>query len=227
MPQMIQNLYYLFTLMVLLIPLVGFAWMLIRQRNLLKPFGLGSLSFVVSQVLLRLPLLYFVFAPNPWFIAFTYAYPVLYLIGLSFSAGLFEEWGRYMFMWINRQPLSRTDIMAFGLGHGGIEALLFVGIPFIQNPSTFASIEGFYGGVERLAAMALHIALTFLVYQGYVDRKHQWVWAALMLHGAINFGILMMVQMGVSLLLTELIFLGLAVLFLERMIKLNEPTRMA
>ena len=52
----------------------------------------------------------------------------------SFTAGLFEETGRLVVMLLLLKAFHRlADGLAFGLGHGGLEAMLLVGLTYVSN----------------------------------------------------------------------------------------------
>ncbi len=93
---------------------------------------MGILTFSVLQVSIRIPLLqflsrakwYLTMAQTPWQIA----------LFLGSTAGLFEEGGRLIAMkWILKKNRSWKNGVAFGIGHGGIEALLLVGMAYLTN----------------------------------------------------------------------------------------------
>ncbi len=50
------------------------------------------------------------------------------------AAALFEETGRFVVMkYFNKTRMNKEDALMFGVGHGGIEAILIVGITHISN----------------------------------------------------------------------------------------------
>ena len=60
-------------------------------------------------------------------------YWLLALYG-GMSAGLFEETGRFLAMkFLMKKTLSKENSVMYGIGHGGIEAVLFVGIHYVVN----------------------------------------------------------------------------------------------
>jgi len=67
---------------------------------------------------------------------------VLYALYGGLAAGFFEEVGRFLCMKvIMRKTLSREDSIMYGIGHGGIEAILIIGISEISNIATSLSIN--------------------------------------------------------------------------------------
>lgn len=78
----------------------------------------------------------------------------------------------------------------FGAGHGGIEAVLFVGISSVSlllSPSLITSGELYFvGGLERFFAMLLHIGLSIIVLQGVVQKRFFYVVLAILIHGLVD-----------------------------------------
>lgn len=58
----------------------------------------------------------------------------LYAIYGGLAAGLFEETGRFLAMkFCMRNTLNRENAILYGIGHGGIEAILIVGLTYVNN----------------------------------------------------------------------------------------------
>ena len=93
---------------------------------------LGAAGFFVPQILIRLPILS-ALSLSQRFVAFAEGHYVLYCLALAFTAGLFEVAGRYAVAKIMAKNLTFEKGMAAGLGHSGIEAMLIVGITYINN----------------------------------------------------------------------------------------------
>lgn len=211
-----MNLGYYFALLIsLVIPLTIFVYVLFKAKDVRKAFIFGILSFSISQLLIRIPLLQYVLADQPWFILFGMKYQVLYLFLLSFTAGLFEETGRYLIFRKFLPNLNTKQIFFFGLGHGGIEAFVLIGLALLSLGSTQVnSFAGFYAGLERISAILLHVSLSFFVYKT-ISRENIWGYMiALVLHTLFNFGALILILNGVSTLIVELLLLGFAIISL-------------
>lgn len=93
---------------------------------------LGAVGFFVPQVLIRLPILS-ALSTNNGFLSFATQHYVLYCLVLAFTAGLFEVAGRYGVAKIMKKNLTFEKGMAAGLGHGGIEAMILIGMTYINN----------------------------------------------------------------------------------------------
>ncbi len=76
----------------------------------------------------------------------------LYALYAGLAAGLFEETGRFLAMkhWM-KKSLSRESSLMYGVGHGGIEAILLVGFSSISNLITVMMING--GEIESAFSM--------------------------------------------------------------------------
>ncbi len=197
--------YYFALFISLIIPLSIFVYVLFKAKDTRKAFICGILSFSLSQLLIRIPILQYILADQPWFILFGMKYQLVYILFLSFSAGLFEESGRYLIFKKFLPTLNSKQILFFGLGHGGIEAFALIGLSLLSvSPSLVSSVNGFYAGMERISAMILHISLSYLVYMT-VSKEYKWGYVlALSIHTVFNFGALFLLLNGVSTLIVEI-----------------------
>lgn len=93
---------------------------------------LGAAGFFVMQVIIRLPIVN-VLSILPGFTLFVQKHYILYCLILAFTAGLFEVVGRYAVAKMLAKNLSFTKGIAAGLGHGGIEAVVLIGMTYINN----------------------------------------------------------------------------------------------
>lgn len=154
-----------------------------------SPFLLGVLAFVVSQVLLRIPLLQYLGSHSISYVMFQATQPILFSILLGLSAGVFEEVARYVAMRFFMVQRDWKSGFLFGAGHGGIEAVLFVGVPLVSalfSPMLNLDITYALGGVERFFAMMLHIGLTMIVLQGVVQKRLLFLVLAILIHGGVD-----------------------------------------
>lgn len=197
------------------LPFAAFA-VLRRQGLALRwnVFGIGAVTFFVSQLVLRLPWqvpLTQAAVKHGWT---TGAAGVLLGLAAALTAGLFEETGRYFaYRWFVKRP-TRDDAVALGLGHGGFESVFLVGISTIatgvimylfangllQLPADQASAlqplldkganTAWYVQLvvllERICAMCGHVAMSLLVYAAYTRRRWLPYFAALGIHVALD-----------------------------------------
>ena len=104
-----------------------------RWKNVFGAVIAGALTFFFMQMVLRIPILQLLLPRFGWFKAFS-ARPIAFLVFLSFSAALFEESGRFLaFRLLLKDRLVYQSGIAFGIGHGGIEAMLLVGATYVNN----------------------------------------------------------------------------------------------
>lgn len=201
---------YLFLLSVtVLLPLALVSYLGLFNRPLFKPFFFGVLAFVISQVLLRIPILQYGLSPQIWFITFSYAYPILFVFLLSLSAGVFEEIARYLIMKKFLKSMTKKHAVLFGLGHGGIEAFLLVGIPAILNISQFLTVDVVYAGIERISAIMIHCALSIMVFKAVSYKSTNYLFVAILVHTLFNFLAIIALRQGMSLWMLEgMLFVG-------------------
>jgi uncharacterized membrane protein YhfC len=191
-------------------PLAVALWWNRRSGAPVAVWGAGALVFVVSQCVLRLP----------WQIPLgLWVSPRLHgstwlsfawIAASSFTAGLFEEvgrWGGYRLL-VKKERSFRTGVM-FGLGHGGIESMLLVGLSLFGTlvtyvllattpstlklpPETLDKVVTAMSGVhpwdfvasvvERVMAMTFHVACSLVVLQCFVRGSKWWVALAVTMH---------------------------------------------
>ena len=190
------------------IPIGGLLLLRRRYPRVGRAFACGMLAFFVSQVITRLPLMTLVVPglPEPAR-GFLLSVPVA-----SFTAGLFEETGRLVVMLLLLKAFHRlADGLAFGLGHGGLEAMLLVGVTYVSNmvravlmntggwatiayslpAENAAAIEKAMtqipwstfalAGVERVGAITLHVLLSLVILTGIVHRRKALAWVVAVL----------------------------------------------
>lgn len=130
--------------------LIGFA-VKCRRQGIVSAWLLGAAGFFVTQILIRLPILTALQSQN-WFLTFTQNHLFGYAFSLAFTAGLFELAGRFAVAKLMRKNLTRNRALAAGLGHGGMEAMILVGITYINNLAYIAAINS--GSFDLLISQA-------------------------------------------------------------------------
>ena len=115
-----------------LLPLFGGILFLLlrRKERLTSAWLLGTLGFFVPQMVVRTPLLQLL---SPHLADLSLAHPLVYGLGLAFTAALFELMGRLTVARLLKNRLTFRRSLAAGMGHGGIESILIVGIAYITN----------------------------------------------------------------------------------------------
>ena len=198
----------LFFVTVAIILPIGFLGYALYRRSF-GPFVLGVLAFVISQMVIRIPILNYIAIHSSTYQFWAVTKPMVVLILLAVSAGVVEELGRWIFMhWFLKRKTYFNGII-FGFGHGGIEALLLVGLPVVIHMNMASHTQLFLSGVERLCAMAIHVCLSLIVLIGVRKGAFCYVCYAIMIHSIINFigGTLAQTQ---SLVIVETVLVTLA-----------------
>lgn len=207
---------YGFTLLVsLLLPLFISIYLIIRSKSYFKPILVGVLTFLIFQVFTRIYILQVILPTQVWYILFTYEYPILYAFLLSLTAGLFEEIGRYIMMKYILRKMDIKKALAFGLGHGGIEAILFVGIALVlTNPMLIDSQQLLMSGLERFSAIIFHLGFSVLVYQMIFKSKKFNLLYAISLHTLVNFVSVVLMMNGVNMWIIEGVLFFFAIIMI-------------
>lgn len=117
---------------------------------------LGAAGFFVMQIIIRTPILSLL-SFSTGFQVFVANHYVLYCLVLAFTAGLFEVIGRYAVAKIMSKSLTYEKGIAAGLGHGGIEAIVLIGMTYLNNLVYIGMINSgaFDGIVEQTAALGV------------------------------------------------------------------------
>jgi len=179
------------------VPIVMLIYYMFCKKQKLKPFIVGVLVFFISQIILRLPLLSYVFPNQIWYMRLSLN-PYLHSIFLGLTAGIFEEVGRYIgFKYFLKNNQKYDDGLSFGFGHWGIEALFIVGINavillFSHNlleASGLSIINAFMIGMERLFVLSVHVGFSIIVLYSVRLNKISYLFIAIILHGIIDGGI--------------------------------------
>jgi uncharacterized membrane protein YhfC len=166
-----------------------------RYNTSWKAVVVGALIFILFQPILRFPLLKLLQGTS-WFTYNSVVNPRLIAIVLGFSAAIFESTGRFIaFKFLLKDRLQWKNGIAYGLGHGGIEAIVLAGFPFINaffislsNPSILNQVPALYlvGGLERIFAMIFHIAASLIVLYGVRNKKRRYLFYAILAHGMLD-----------------------------------------
>ncbi|WP_423380329.1 YhfC family intramembrane metalloprotease [Burkholderia sp. LMG 32019] len=190
-----------------LVALLAPAWLAAAWRRRtqvpLRVFFYGMLTFFVFQPVLRMSWqipLYRWLAHDPrWHL------PMLVFAALT--AGLFEECGRWVaFRYLLPKRHDAPTAVMLGLGHGGLEAMLLVGVGFLALGTAYLlahagavvseGVQSLVGSqfsgmtlaspllalLERTSALAAHVGLSLIVLQTFVRGTKRWLAYAIALH---------------------------------------------
>lgn len=136
-----------------------------KEKISMKALGVGLLTFIFSQIVVRMPLL------NNLNVSgalgnMQKSDKLMYIALLAVTAGVFEEVSKYIgFKFFLKDRLKWKNAVALGIGHSGIEAIFLVGGTMVTN-LLFALIinlgsfdSGVVGQMPEAQALALKDAL--------------------------------------------------------------------
>ncbi len=216
-----------FTLLIcFLLPLGLAIYFFKKERIYIGAIFIGALIFTVSQLMTRIPLLQWL-GSQEWFMQMSTNTLFLTLF-LALTAALFEETGRLLgFRFLLKNRLEWKNGIAFGIGHGGFEAIVIVGLANINNivfsflinsgqsdklaaglpPETYTYVFDqltnnspalfLIGGLERIMTIVIHIALSLVVLYGVMNRKYIYWLYAVLLHTLLNSPVILMENYGI------------------------------
>ena len=183
-----------------------------KYRISYKAVIVGSLTWIIfSQVLEKL--LHLAVLNSTQILA----YPLIFAMYGALAAGVFEEVGRYIFYKLFLKGKTEwKDGVAFGIGHGGIEAIIIGLLMNLQlivfalmiNNGTFQLLRGklpaaaleqlkssvllitpitaTLGGFERLFAIVIQIFFSMLVLYGIKQNKKIYLLLAILAHTFVD-----------------------------------------
>lgn len=166
-----------------------------------KYAAFGALIFFVFQVVTRIPLVALITPRVTPLLKSSLLASVIWLLVLAITAGMFEEIGRYVGyrVLMRREQKTWEKAVLYGVGHGGLESILLVGLsligtlisffvlssinlanlpvarraPLLQQYAAQAAQPGWLpllGLWERLWTLPVHIALSVIVLAGLPTR---------------------------------------------------------
>ncbi|UFT99131.1 YhfC family intramembrane metalloprotease [Radiobacillus kanasensis] len=229
----------------LLVPVVIFIYYKKKRGVFWKPLLVGIVVFLAFSQLLGNSVNAFVLHQNETTANFFKSNPYLFAVYGSLSSSIFEEVGRFIgFAYLLKKYREWKDGISYGIGHGGVEAILIGGFASLQNIMTANLIntgkfdqmlevggkqsEALMGvkqqliqapsevflltGFERITVFILQIALSLLVLYAVRHKNLLYLFYAILIHGSVNFIVLISKVLEVHFLITEGVLLIAAVL---------------
>jgi uncharacterized membrane protein YhfC len=167
----------------------------------------GMLTFVISSQLLEKLLHLYLLQWNAR-TATLLADPWAYAVYGGLAAGVFEECGRYVaFRFVLNKFRNWRDGIGYGIGHGGIEAVVLGALASL--PTLIAAVQIDFGagdgspmqaaliaapayafavvGVERAMAFLFQLAMSLIVLYAARERKIRFLFLAILLHASMDF----------------------------------------
>ncbi len=229
----------IFTIIVSLVfPITLIIIMRLKYKASLKSFFIGALAFFIVAQFIEGPINYYMIAVNKDTSNIIMSNPFIYMLYGGLMAGIFEETARYIcFKYILKKERRIQDGISYGIGHGGCEAILIVGITYISNLIVSIGINNgsvsketigtlydqlvgiqshiwLIGGVERLSAIIIQIGLSLLVFKAIKDNKKVYYLLAVLVHAVIDFPAALYQRGIINIFITEGLVIVSAVLFL-------------
>lgn len=220
----------------ILVPVILGIFLRRRFRVSWLLFGVGTFTFIGSQIV-HLPLNNLltkigVLPTTPesgWAIA-----QMAIILGLT--AGICEELARFIGYTILKKARNAEDGIMLGLGHGGMEAMIIIGVLaagaiaqlfalrgvdlsslnisqeqvlFLQtqlDALNQPAVAGLLPLLERLVAMTMHLVLSLMVLYAFQQNKRIWVLWAILYHATVDAIAVVLSLNKVDVLLIELVF---------------------
>jgi len=189
-----------------------------RRKYGLKavPMLIGIAAFVMFAMVLEQIVHMIVLQPQAdGTIALVTENPALYVMYAALAAGVFEETARFLsFKLIRKRYDGIGTSLAYGIGHGGVEAVLLAGFAMISSlimsltinsgnaavlgddPVILAQIDALIdteswlfliSGLERTIAITVHISLSIFVWCAVTVNGKIWMYpAAVLMHALVN-----------------------------------------
>jgi len=209
-----------------------------KQRGYFGPVVVGMISFFLFQIVIRIPIMQTILPNLGWYQNSSLMFKIFFA---AITAALFETFGRWFTMkLLMKDRHSYFTGILHGVGHGGIEAIMLIGINYIiysvfsiqvnevgateflasftsQGVEVADSMKQLVNvlveekswmflvsGYERLMTMIIHIGLSLLMMQGFVNKKVPLIaLITFVIHFALDYGSVALHQNGVNLFLVE------------------------
>ena len=189
---------------------VGLMLYLRKKGGKWGAFLIGALTFVVSTMILE-SILHNLLSRTPlWAVLRGSVW--LYALYGGLAAGIFEETGRFLaFRLLMKDEREPVAALGCGVGHGGAEAILLVGLTMVNDLVLAAMVSAggttdpivleaaeqlaatpagmfLWAAFERFGAIILHLSLSVLVFAAVKEPRKKWLFpAAILTHAAANF----------------------------------------
>jgi uncharacterized membrane protein YhfC len=189
---------------------IGLYVALRKSCNLkLIPFLTGVISFYISNTILGDLLHKAVLKPDQDGLTPMMDKPLLFILYGTLSIAVLETVFRCLSIMVLTSGAKGKHLgtpLSYGLGHGGAESVIAVGIAMVFNltkavahnadkvvdPAIISRIANtspfFYlaAGLERISGMIIQIALSFIVYYAWVNRKYWLIGVCVLFHALIR-----------------------------------------
>ena len=233
---------FLSGLISIIVPIVLAIYLFRKKKQKISTLLIGAATFVVFALILEATINKLVLSNSSPFGQDILHNIWLYGAYAGLAAGIFEEVGRFIaFKLILKKATNPDDSLMYGVGHGGIEAIILVGLQltiigvyaviFNSNPGSGAlsqdildtleplssspAIYNLIAGIERMIAITLQIALSVIVFVGVKNKgKNHLIFIAILIHAFVDFmAVILMEFTNVYLTETVILILTLVTVF--------------
>lgn len=111
----------------------------IRKKEPFKPIIVGAITFILFAIILEKSIQNVLVFPTTMGLQdhavsqFINARPILWALVVALFPGVFEETGRLVaFKTVLRNRTNRETSISYGIGHGGIEVIILLGIAYVE-----------------------------------------------------------------------------------------------
>ncbi|MFY9283540.1 MAG: YhfC family glutamic-type intramembrane protease, partial [Miniphocaeibacter sp.] len=205
-------------LIIFIVPMILIIVLNRKKKVKFKNFIVGIFAFLISQTFTRLPILNFLQTKTTIFKLGLFSNLIPYLVFFSFTAGIFEETARFIaYKTILKKEENIYSPISFGLGHGGIEAMLYTLLPILTYMYNFSSLNTplvYLGIFERISAIIFHISATILIFYGIRKNKKIWWLISIVIHGMYNLIFTYLANVLNKIVLSEIVIFILSIILL-------------
>ena len=151
------------TVLFLAVPLIIAILWTKKKKEKFSTILVGAATFILFAILLEKPIQNILVLPTLMGLSehaaskFINARPILWALIVGLFPGVFEETGRLVaFKTVLRKRQNRETSISHGIGHGGIEVILILGLTYVTYISyAFMINSGTFGTmIEQMAAQA-------------------------------------------------------------------------
>lgn len=105
-----------------------------KSEASLPPLAMGAAAFFLFTMVLEQLMHVLVLGVNPAIAGFIQGNPWVYAVYGGLAAGIFEETARFLvFRTMMKKYPARPNAVMYGIGHGGIECILVLGMTMVSN----------------------------------------------------------------------------------------------
>lgn len=213
-------------LITMVLPLAAGIWLNKRLRVPWRVITYGALAYFIVQALITLIFNGFnTLVENGTITLSENAFKITQISISVFFGSLLGVLVRWLGMKYIKEDLDHLEAaFGLGLGYGGAESIMLVGIPLLTtfitmlgnmnidpltsalDPAVIQQIEELWqvpayipliGSLERIAAFVMHITVTILILQAFTKKKATWLIAAFGLEVLVNGLIVALAEAGV------------------------------